>query len=113
MHIVNEACLITLCLILILSTPGVYQDFNSDYMSERAILVIIFLSLFIIINLVMIVYDMVVSWCKPHCLRRRNIIEFRTRNRHHSKLINKRNKAMAEKLKLLLKDAESKRKAFQ
>jgi hypothetical protein len=103
MHIVNEVWLVALCFFLIMSTPGVYKEFYSEGTSERAVFLIVFVSLFIIFNLVAILYDLVVNWWRPHCQRRRNIIEFRNSQRHHLKLINKRNTTMALKLEALLR----------
>ena len=91
-----------------MSTPGVYKEFYSEGTGERAIALIVFVSLFIVFNLVAILYDLVVNWCRPHFYRRQNIIEFRNSHRHHLKLINKRNKVMAEKLKILLREADAK-----
>lgn len=104
MHLVNEAALITLCIFLIQSTPGVYPDFTTGYVLESGYLVIVFISAFILFNLVAIVYDLVYKWCRLHWVRRGNIVDFRSKFRHHSKLINQRNLMMASRLEEMLRE---------
>ena len=102
-HVVNEITFIVVCLYLILSTPGVYQDFNRMFESTSGDILIVFISLFVIFNLLVILIDLAWNWVRPHCIRRENIISFRELNRHLKVLINRRNETQAHKLKQLLK----------
>ena len=90
-HVVNETIFVLLCLYLVLSTPGVYQDFNRMFESTTGELIIVTVCLYICFNLLVILADLYWNSWRLHCIRRENIKSFRETNRHLTVLINQRN----------------------
>ena len=109
-HVVNEVIFIALCLYLILSTPGVYQDFNRMFEILNGELVIVLVSLYVFFNLLVILLDLAWNWLRLHCIRRENIKSYREQNRHLTMLINRRNQSQALKLNQILKEITKARK---
>lgn len=99
MHLVNESVFISLCLAQICFFPGVFIGAAQGSTTFRGILIVVLVSGLIIFNLVCILYDALTEWYRPHMRRRRNIVEFRIKNRHNRVLINQRNIFMAKKLR--------------
>ena len=88
----NELFLIVTCLILIIGTPGAYDNLNHLLDNTISDLFLVYLSIFVFMNLFIILLDQSFGM-RLHYIRRQNIIGFRDKNRHHAKLINKRNVA--------------------
>ena len=82
--------------------PGVYPDLTVPTSSGRGYFLVVLASLFMIFNLALIGYDLIVNWALPVARRRENIIAFRVKARHATPLINRRNRAMAKRLAKLL-----------
>lgn len=89
-HIVNELVLYVLCWMLLMFQGAFPRMDNLTYQFLGYIMMAI-LYLFIVFNLIVIVYDGIILHCRRHCRRRDNIVEFR-KNRHKLTDLNRRNR---------------------
>lgn len=108
-HVCNELVLVAMCMLLIFTSPGFNEDLYKLFRDAIGDTVVVFIAIYVLLNLLLIVGDLCWNWIRLHCIRRKRIIDYRAQHRHSLNLINSRNRKKNKILKDALKNERAKR----